>query len=274
MVASLPKEETAVSTREMSASPKPQGSSESAALEANTHSQVKTDFKPNAIFYAAMSTLALLTFVVSIDATALAVALPVRSSLPSPSVFRADECCQIVAEKLHGTGLQSFWSGTGFLLCAAVFQPVIGGISSLVGRSYVLMGSITFFLAGCIGCGCAQNFETLLIARAIQGAGGGGVVVMTEVVVCDMIPLRQRGEWFGLLSGMYAVGTVLGPIIGGAFAEHVTWVCQHRRLPHFQIRTRTDSHSDGSSGSTFLSSESLWPLSLSLSGSRLLLSHS
>lgn len=64
----------------------------------------------------------------------------------------------------------------------------------------------------------------LLVFRSIQGAGGGGIVVMTEIIVCDMIPLRLRGEWFGLLSGMYAIGTVLGPILGGVFAQHVTWV--------------------------------------------------
>lgn len=87
-----------------------------------------------------------------------------------------------------------------------------------------MTGAVIFFLAGCLGCALAKNFNTILICRAIQGAGGGGIVVMTEIVVCDMIPLRLRGEWFGLLSGMYAVGTVLGPIVGGAFAQHVTWV--------------------------------------------------
>ena len=109
------------------------------------------------------------------------------------------------------------------MLCCAVFQPVIGSFSSIFGRKYLLTGAVVFFLAGCIGCALAQNFNTILICRAIQGAGGGGIVVMTEIVVCDMIPLRLRGEWFGLLSGMYAVGTVLGPIVGGAFAQHVTW---------------------------------------------------
>jgi MFS family permease len=109
------------------------------------------------------------------------------------------------------------------MLCCAVFQPVIGSFSSIFGRKYLLTGAVLFFLAGCIGCALARNFNTILVCRAIQGAGGGGIVVMTEIVVCDMIPLRLRGEWFGLLSGMYAVGTVLGPIVGGAFAQHVTW---------------------------------------------------
>ncbi|OBT64516.1 hypothetical protein VE03_05289 [Pseudogymnoascus sp. 23342-1-I1] len=163
------------------------------------------NFKPTMTFYLAMTTLALLTFIVSIDATALAVALP------------------IVAEAVHGTGLQSFWAGTAFLLCCAVLQPIIGSFSTIFGRRIMLTGSVLLFLAGCLGCALAKNFLTILVCRSIQGAGGGGIVVMTEIVVCDMIPLRLRGEWFGVLGGMYAVGTVLGPIIGGAFAQYVSW---------------------------------------------------
>ena len=181
------------------------------------------NFKPNMTFYLAMATLALLTFIVSIDATALAVALPVRLSSTTHRRTRLTKT-QIVAEAVHGTGLQSFWAGTAFLLCCAVLQPIIGSFSTIFGRRIILTGSVLFFLAGCLGCALAKNFLAILICRSIQGAGGGGIVVMTEIVVCDMIPLRLRGEWFGLLGGMYAVGTVLGPMIGGAFAQYVTWV--------------------------------------------------
>lgn len=84
--------------------------------------------------------------------------------------------------------------------------------------------AVLLFLAGALICGLAHNFTTILVGRAVQGVGGGGIAVLTEIVVCDMIPLRLRGEWFGILSSMYAIGTVLGPIVGGAFAQHVTWV--------------------------------------------------
>lgn len=146
-------------------------------------------------------------------------------------VYEIANYVQTISQKLGGTGLQAFWSGTGYLLCGAVFQPVIGGISTLFGRVYILGGSIILFLVGCLTSALAQDFDTMLIGRAIQGIGGGGVVVMSEVLVCDMIPLRQRGQWFGMLSGMYAIGTVLGPVFGGLFAQHVTWV-----------RTTTNSH--------------------------------
>lgn len=108
-----------------------------------------------------------------------------------------------------------------------MFQPVVGGISTIFGRLEILTVSIVLFLAGCLGSALANDLTTLLVLRVVQGAGGGGVVVMSEVLVCDMVPLRQRGEWFGMLSGVYAVGTVLGPIVGGLFAQHVTWVSRH-----------------------------------------------
>ncbi|KAK5100972.1 hypothetical protein LTS08_004578 [Lithohypha guttulata] len=162
-------------------------------------------FKPTKMFYAAMSMLGVLTLTVALDATALAVALP------------------IIAKELEGTSLQAFWTSTGYLLTGAVFQPVVGGISTLFGRLEILTISIVLFLAGCLGSALANNLTTMLILRAVQGAGGGGVVVMSEILVCDMVPLRQRGEWFGMLSGVYAIGTVLGPIVGGLFAQHVTW---------------------------------------------------
>lgn len=73
----------------------------------------------------------------------------------------------------------------------------------------------------------AKDFATLLVGRSIQGIGGGGLIALTEIVVTDLVPLRMRGQWFGIISGMWAVGSVSGPVIGGAFAQNVSWV---RRL--------------------------------------------
>lgn len=73
----------------------------------------------------------------------------------------------------------------------------------------------------------AKDFATLLVGRSIQGIGGGGLIALTEIVVTDLVPLRMRGQWFGIISGMWAVGSVSGPVIGGAFAQNASWV---RRL--------------------------------------------
>ena len=129
-----------------------------------------------------------------------------------------------MSKVLKGSGLEAFWAGTSFLLCSTVFQPPLGSFSGIFGRKTVMLFSVVLFLAGCLTCGLAQDFATILVGRSIQGVGGGGIVVLTEIVVCDLIPLRERGQWFGILSSMYAIGTVLGPIVGGAFAQHVTWV--------------------------------------------------
>ena len=80
------------------------------------------------------------------------------------------------------------------------------------------------FLIGLLVSGLAKNFTLLLAGRAVQGIGGGGIIVLTQLIICDLIPLRLRGQFFGIISGMYAIGSVSGPLVGGAFSEKVTWV--------------------------------------------------
>lgn len=69
----------------------------------------------------------------------------------------------------------------------------------------------------------AKSFEGILIGRSIQGIGGGGVITLTEIIVTDLVPLRERGKWFNFISAMWALGTVLGPLLGGGFAQNVSW---------------------------------------------------
>lgn len=80
-------------------------------------------------------------------------------------------------------------------------------------------------MIGAIVAGVANDFATLLVGRSLQGIGGGALIVLTEIVVTDLVPLRMRGNWFGIISAMWSIGSVTGPIIGGAFAQNVTWVC-------------------------------------------------
>ena len=64
----------------------------------------------------------------------------------------------------------------------------------------------------------------MLIGRSIQGIGGGGIIALTEIVVTDLVPLRLRGQYFGIISGMWSLGSVAGPILGGGFSQNVSWV--------------------------------------------------
>ena len=86
------------------------------------------------------------------------------------------------------------------------------------------MVALLFFLVGAIVAAVSNGFSTLLIGRSLQGIGGGGLIALTEIVVTDLVPLRLRGKWFGIISGMWSLGSVSGPIIGGAFAQNVSWV--------------------------------------------------
>lgn len=88
----------------------------------------------------------------------------------------------------------------------------------------MILTGLVFFLVGAIVAAVANNFTTLLVGRSLQGVGGGGLIALTEIVVTDLVPLRMRGQWFGIISGMWAIGSVSGPVIGGAFAQNVNWV--------------------------------------------------
>jgi MFS family permease len=121
---------------------------------------------------------------------------------------------QIIAAALHGSAIEAFWSGTSFLLTSTVFQPVLGSFSHIFGRKALIYISLVFFLAGSIIPALANDFTVILIGRSIQGIGGGGIICLTEMVVVDTVPLRERGKWFSFFGAMWAVGTVGGPLLG------------------------------------------------------------
>lgn len=119
-----------------------------------------------------------------------------------------------MAKVLGGSAIEAFWSGTSFLLTSTVFQPVLGSFSHIFGRKPLIYVSLALFLAGAIICALANNFTVILVGRSIQGIGGGGIIALTEIVITDMIPLRERGKWLSAMSGMWSIGTVAGPLVG------------------------------------------------------------
>lgn len=119
-----------------------------------------------------------------------------------------------MAKALGGSAIEAFWSGTSFLLTSTVFQPIIGSFSHIFGRKPLIYLSLAFFTAGAIVAAVANNFTVILVGRSIQGIGGGGIICMTEIVITDMVPLRERGKWFSMFSVMWSLGTVVGPLLG------------------------------------------------------------
>ncbi|PLN85640.1 MFS general substrate transporter [Aspergillus taichungensis] len=163
------------------------------------------DFKLSVTGQLVFLTLSVLMLMVALDGTSISVALP-KISL-----------------ELHGLAMEAFWSGTSFLLCSTVFQPTTATLSNVFGRRPVLSVSLTLFFIGSLLAGIAKNFTDILIGRCIQGVGGGGIAVLSEIIVTDLVPLRLRGRYYGILSAMYSVGSVLGPILGGGFSEKASW---------------------------------------------------
>ena len=96
----------------------------------------------------------------------------------------------------------------------------------------MILVALLLFLAGAIVAAVANGFALLLVGRSLQGVGGGGLIALTEIVVTDLVPLRLRGKWFGIISGMWSLGSVSGPVIGGVFAQKVSWVCFSTTCDH------------------------------------------
>lgn len=115
------------------------------------------------------------------------------------------------------------WVTTAYILAATISMPLYGKISDLIGRKQLLLFGITVFVIGSIVGGLAQDMTWLIIARAIQGIGGGGLMILSQAVIADVVPLKQRGKYMGFIGAVFALASVLGPLLGGWFTEGPGW---------------------------------------------------
>jgi EmrB/QacA subfamily drug resistance transporter len=127
-----------------------------------------------------------------------------------------------VVADLGGAGHQS-WVVTSYLLASTVATAVVGKLGDIFGRKVVFQASVVFFLVGSVLCGLAGSMTTLVAARALQGIGGGAIMVTAMAVIGEVIPLRERGRYQGALGAVFGVTTVIGPLLGGFFTDHLTW---------------------------------------------------
>jgi EmrB/QacA subfamily drug resistance transporter len=115
------------------------------------------------------------------------------------------------------------WVVTAYLLASTVVGPLYGKLGDLYGRKGVLQTAIVIFLVGSALCGISQNMTELIVFRALQGLGGGGLFVVTIAVVGDIIPPRDRGRYQGFFGAVFGVSTVVGPLLGGFFVDNLSW---------------------------------------------------
>src|SRR3954464_9744371 len=115
------------------------------------------------------------------------------------------------------------WVVTSYLLASTIVGPLYGKLGDLYGRKIVLQTAIVIFLIGSVLCGLAQNMAELIAFRALQGVGGGGLIVTTIAVIGDIIPPRDRGKYQGFFGAVFGVSTVIGPLLGGFFVENLSW---------------------------------------------------
>ena len=115
------------------------------------------------------------------------------------------------------------WIGAAYLLANSAATPVWGKVSDIFGRKPVLLMANFVFFIGSLVAALSINIGMLLAARAIQGIGGGGLISLTNICIGDLFSPRRRGAYYGIIGGVWAIASSLGPIVGGAFTEKVSW---------------------------------------------------
>ncbi|MEU0716543.1 MDR family MFS transporter [Streptomyces lavendulocolor] len=127
-----------------------------------------------------------------------------------------------IVSELGGMGHLS-WVVTAYMLASTAGTPLWGKLGDQYGRKKLFQTAIVIFLIGSALCGVAQNMPQLIAFRAVQGLGGGGLMVLSMAIVGDLVSPRERGKYQGLFGAVFGATSILGPLLGGLFTEHLSW---------------------------------------------------
>ncbi|KAJ7588556.1 Mfs1.2 [Mycena floridula] len=149
------------------------------------------------------------------------VSLMMSISLSAIELSAVSTAMPDIVKDLHGSNFA--WAATAYNLASTAFLPMTGGLAQIFGRRPVLISSLLLFTLGSVLCGSAQNMDWLIAARVVQGLGGSGILSLTSIIVSDLVSLRERGTYNGIIGLAWAFSIALGPLIGGALATAGKW---------------------------------------------------
>jgi EmrB/QacA subfamily drug resistance transporter len=115
------------------------------------------------------------------------------------------------------------WITTAYLLATTIVMPIYGKFGDVLGRRGLFLIAIALFTIASIGCAFATDFWMFVVFRAMQGLGGGGLMILSQAIIADIVPANERGKYLGPLGGIFGLAAVGGPLLGGFFVDHMTW---------------------------------------------------
>ncbi len=118
---------------------------------------------------------------------------------------------------------QLSWVVTAYLLTSTAVTPLYGKLSDIHGRRTMMLIAIVIFIAGSIACALAPNMLALVLSRALQGLGGGGLMALAQTIIADIVSPRERGRYQGYIGAVFATSSIGGPVLGGLLTEHLDW---------------------------------------------------
>ena len=115
------------------------------------------------------------------------------------------------------------WITSAYILATTIVMPIYGKFGDVLGRRNLFLIAIAIFTLASVGCAFATDFWMFVVFRAIQGLGGGGLMILSQAIIADIVPASERGKYLGPLGAIFGLSAVAGPLLGGFFVDHLTW---------------------------------------------------